>query len=228
MINLGVVQPAKPGSGDRAYSGLHGVWYKDRKAEEGTKPLEVFFAVTVHVILNDNFEPLDPEVMTTYVEAVMQRWIDWHKEGIIQIDTLSIRPDPMDQRPPNEQRQQSAPPPSASQGRSTGESGDVPRTPDGKEIKKFMCVKVDKERENGKTYVRFWMKNGRYPALRIHPDEKTYNKACEQLKGLTSIDWKAAELGVSVNCDLICGYTESDNTKSTGNPYWDFYGIRAK
>lgn len=228
MSELASVQPAKPGSGDRAYSGLHGVWYTDRKAEPDTKPLEVFFAVTMRVVIAPNGEVVDPAIVAGYAEAMMQQFIDWHKEGIAILDPLSIRPDPVDQRPPAEQTSRKTydnkPP--------AGSAQSAPKTtPDGKIVKSFVSVKVEKERDpkNKKTYIGFYAAGHNFPTVKVTQDQlDMWNKACNSLEEITGMAWRDAELGQTLSREMVCGYTESTKTKANGSPYMDFYGVRAK
>src|SRR6185369_3140108 len=100
-------------------------------------------------------------------------------------------------------------------------------TPDGKQIKTFVSVKVEKERDpkNKKTYIGFYMANHNFPDTKINADSgEMWDRVCTQLTKLTGIDWSTADLGTVSNRELIVGYTDAKNNDKHGNPYKDFFG----
>lgn len=162
--------------------------------------------------------------------AMAQDMLRSHLIGEIVISNECLWKDPADQRPADEQHR-SAPPPQ--QGKSVGDERALPptTTPDGKPIKTFTSAKVEKERDpkSKKTYIGFYMANHQFPDTKVNSDATDmWARVCEQLKKLTGVDWLAADLGTVVTREMIVGYTDAKNNDKNGNPYKDFYGVKAK
>lgn len=218
MIELASVQPAKPGSGDRAYSGLHGVWYKDRAPDEGTRPLEVFFAVTCRVVMDADGAIPDPMSVLDSAKDMMQAYIDMHKAGIMVLDPLSIRPDPMDQRRPQEQRPATPPQPLASHPSQNSDARVYVNR--GYKIKRLV--------DEGKVsyVIAFKMANGKesqYPATITNENYlKMLAKALIDA-GHEPSKWVSGEPHA---IDIEFGVTKSEKTASNGKPFNDYQWFR--
>lgn len=123
MTELISVQPAKPGDGSNtAYSGLSGVWYTDQERDTNTK---VFFAVTMRTVVMPDGTANHGQ-MADAIEH-MQQFINWHLDGLIEINESCIWRDPADQRPAGDTRkhyESNGAPPPASQTAREGEGYD--------------------------------------------------------------------------------------------------------
>lgn len=185
----------------------------------------VYFSVTLRCLLSSDGQHVEVGTMANAI-VMMNNIVDAHEAGLIAIAPACLYRDPADQRPAEERSN-----------RNRYESGNPPAdgaklAPNGKVIKSFECVKIEKERDpkSKKTYIGLYEAGHKWPDVRVREDDKLWSDLCEALHNLTGMDWGGASALGSVwtRESYIVGYTDSDRTTVNGNPYRDYFGIRAK
>lgn len=212
--------PPKPGGYSSPGSIL--VTYEVPESEDFIRG---YFSFTLRTIIVDG-QPVRG-TMDMAIEMA-QDMLRSHLLGEVEISPECLWRDPADQRQAEQNRKTYEQPPA----QNTGNGGTPPKTtPDGKPIKTFVSVKVEKERDpkNKKTYIGFYMSGHNFPDTKVTSDAgEVWDRACEQLQKITGMDWHGAELGTALNREMVVGYTDAKNTDSKGNPYKDFYGVKSK